>query len=284
MNDIGSIAFGLNYRGKPVSEMAVELEKYFNRFLFRLEVVSENKLRMGAGNYYYARDPISWDMITIPLHRNVDIVGHGKVYGIDFRPFYKGECEVFVDDVSVFTGSLVDSARIMNENVLIIVSEAKMMMKETIAPSNIVEIERILGSDFVIDELLAKNQLPHWETLYEVKNPSQKEEIITIINTLSKYVRLDSLCKITVEQYRYEIRLRNPVIIGKEKKTDKTFILEKSMYSNVHDYRVLTCYEDSLLEVLTHVDPTGSFECALARLVNAIVQNNIAFQFVIGYS
>mgnify|MGYP003453801479 CR=1 FL=1 len=87
-----------------------------------------------------------------------------------------------------------------------------------------------------------------------------------------------------MEQYRYEIRLRNPVIIGKEKKTDKTFILEKSMYSNVHDYRVLTCYEDSLLEVLTHVDPTGSFECALARLVNAIVQNNIAFQFVIGYS
>ena len=177
LHQIGHISFGSEYERSPVSQMAYELENYFSRHEYHLDVISHKKLRMGIGNRYRMRDPVTWKVVGVPLHKNVDIIGYGKVNGNDFRPYYTGDCEVFVDDVSVFKGNLKESAKIMHEKAREIALEARQMTrestnllvdplrsKESVRPSNIIEIRQILG-DPLTDQLVSEN-------------PSQKEEIM----------------------------------------------------------------------------------------------------------
>lgn len=178
LHQIGHISFGREYEHSTVSQMAYELENYFSRYEYHLDVISHKKLRMGVGNRYRMRDPVTWKVAGIPLHKNVDIIGYGKVNGNDFRPYYTGDCEVFVDDVSVFKGNLKESAKIMHEKSREIALEARQMTRESVRSSNIIEIRQILG-DPLMDQLVSEN-------------PSQKEEIIYVMRALSACVKDDS--------------------------------------------------------------------------------------------
>lgn len=88
------------------------------------------------------------------------------------------------------------------------------------------------------------------------------------------------LCQITVNKYRYEIRLRNPTLIG-GKTINKTLIIEKSMYSTDHDYRVSTSYGNDISEVLTDVDPTTSLGDAINRMMLEIKGREFTMNFVV---